>query len=69
MLVEAKKKEDLGGCEVLHLGEEEQELILHVTLKIKGSITRLLVLALINSGAIHNFFIKRCYKQASNEWR
>ena len=62
-MVETEKEEETRGGEGLDLGEEEQELMLHVvrgmaephTLKIRGHIAGLPVLALIDSGASHNF--------------
>ena len=61
-MVENEKGEDFGDCEVLNMGSGGQELLLQVmrgiakphTLKIRGSIAGLLVVALIDSGASHN---------------
>ena len=66
VMVETEKEDDLGDCEVLDVGDEKQELMLHVmkgvaephTFKIRGSIDGLTVVALIDSGASHNFLSK-----------
>ena len=63
VMVETGKEEELNECEMLELGGEEQELMLQIvrgmaepnTLKIRGNIAGLPVLALIDSGASHNF--------------
>ena len=65
-MVETEKEEELRDCEVLDFGGKEHELMLHVvrgmvephTLKIRGNIAGLPVLALIDSGASHNFILE-----------
>ena len=66
IIVKTNKEDDIRDCEMLEFGENERELMLHVmrevvephTLKIKGTIIGLPILALIDGEASHNFLLE-----------